>query len=165
MLAHSSSRSYFQEKALITTVIYPLAHKETFIVSLTRSCCLFLKVFLSLLFRPFMLLCSQTLHSLFSGVCSDGMQTSTNVRNMVCLRWNITGLSSLIWFTGQVRWQCTIELPTHDIPKPFVWYRSKRGGLHGGCDPRWYVSLRMLLHVLLIPEGSQWDLRRLWHKV
>lgn len=116
MLAHSPSRSHFQEKALITPVIYPLAHKETFIVSLIRFRCPFLKAFLSLLFRPFMLLCSQSLHSPFPGVCSDpnGMQTLTNVRNMVCFYVEKqSGLifTDLVYRSGQVKWQCTIELP------------------------------------------------------
>lgn len=68
---YSPSHLYFHEKwaALITTVIYPLAQMETFVVSLTRSCCPILNALLSLLFRPFVLLRSQVIHSLISKIC------------------------------------------------------------------------------------------------
>lgn len=67
---YSPSYLSFHEKvgALITTVIYPLAEMETFVVSLTRSCCPLLNVLLSPLFRPFVLLRLQVIHYLISKI-------------------------------------------------------------------------------------------------
>lgn len=67
---YSPSHLYFHDKvgAVITTVIYPLAQMETFVVGLTRSCCPLLNVLLSLLSRPFVLLRFQVIHSLISKI-------------------------------------------------------------------------------------------------